>query len=87
MSDEEANAVADLLAALHLARKTILDLQNGEADAWRVTRVIGQIDAAIRAGTPIVADEEDAEPLHTCGICGQPLDLVRPGKYQCPRCG
>ena len=34
--------------------------------------------------TPSGDDYEDA--LHTCGVCGHPLQLVRPGKYQCNYC-
>ncbi len=26
------------------------------------------------------------EPIHTCATCGSELQIVRPGKYQCPRC-
>lgn len=37
-------------------------------------------------------DAQDTRPLaseiHTCGDCGQELQIVRPGKYQCvnPKC-
>lgn len=26
------------------------------------------------------------EAIHTCGDCGQALQIVRPGKYQCVKC-
>ncbi len=32
--------------------------------------------------------EEEIEPTHQCGSCGETLTLVRPGKHQCdnPKC-
>ena len=29
---------------------------------------------------------DEAELFHICGVCGQALQLVRPGKYQCVHC-
>jgi DNA (cytosine-5)-methyltransferase 1 len=29
----------------------------------------------------------ESDLLHTCGDCGAELQIVRPGKYQCPKCG
>jgi predicted RNA-binding Zn-ribbon protein involved in translation (DUF1610 family) len=26
-------------------------------------------------------------PPPTCAVCGSPLQAVRPGKWQCPKCG
>ena len=26
------------------------------------------------------------DPVHRCGDCGSELQIVRPGKYQCPNC-
>jgi len=28
----------------------------------------------------------DEEAVHSCGVCGSDLTLVRPGKYQCEKC-
>jgi hypothetical protein len=40
--------------------------------------------AAIRKSQATIVYEEDL--LHTCGDCGAELEIVRPGKYQCPNC-
>jgi predicted RNA-binding Zn-ribbon protein involved in translation (DUF1610 family) len=29
----------------------------------------------------------DEDLLRACGDCGAELQIVRPGKYQCPKCG
>jgi hypothetical protein len=29
----------------------------------------------------------ETPPAHTCGDCGNELQIVRPGKYQCNFCG
>ena len=37
----------------------------------------------IVVGTPAIYEED---PQHFCGTCGAELEIVRPGKYQCPNC-
>ncbi len=32
------------------------------------------------------AADPDEGALHTCGKCGAELQIVRPGKWQCPNC-
>lgn len=42
---------------------------------------------AVETGTDsktVYLYEEDL--LHICGVCGEEMDIVRPGKYQCPNC-
>jgi hypothetical protein len=34
----------------------------------------------------IVADVDHNTSYHYCGVCGNELQLVRPGKYQCVHC-
>lgn len=39
----------------------------------------------LKQDAPRVVREDDLE--HVCGDCGSALDAVRPGKWQCARCG
>ena len=50
-------------------------------DAWTGQEAKEWIDMIVGA-----VYEEDC--IHKCGDCGEPLQIVRPGKYQCanPRC-
>ena len=36
----------------------------------------------------IIAEQREAtsEPIVTCGECNSVCDIVRPGKWQCPKC-
>lgn len=45
-----------------------------------------RMDGVKDHATYIDLDEDDPGAIHTCGRCGRPLQIVRPGKYQCSRC-
>lgn len=53
-------------------------LRNLAADGW-IERLPG--------GRVIVVNDMELRFGHRCGECGNKLQLVRPGKWQCNRCG
>lgn len=53
-------------------------------DDWLTYQMTGP-DDEICPMTVEIFYEEDLK--HICGECGAELEIVRPGKYQCPNCG
>lgn len=66
---------------------------HGDGVGWPVTRKRVNVKIRNTGSAPFVwagsiSDgyiPED-ELIHTCGDCGATLQIVRPGKYQCPKC-
>lgn len=43
-------------------------------------------DGEPKAEEPKPEDTLGEDEIHTCGTCGKRMDIVRPGKWQCPEC-
>lgn len=51
---------------------------------------VSDLEWLLGFATAILIVDDDADDdegmIHICGDCGARLDIVRPGKWQCPNC-
>lgn len=71
---------------VYLTEKEALDLLEVLPGDVRFGRVCGKLLGALYASATFVGASEELEVEVRCGKCGAPMEAVRPGKWQCPKC-
>lgn len=65
-------------------RLQVVDVQRIAIDDRRMTIKAYRLLSGKENAPAAAVFEEDL--VHTCGRCGSTMDIIRPGKWQCPQC-
>lgn len=65
----------------------LLSPDDAEYLSRRILDALAVVTDALKAAEPSRDDTDDEYNTGTCQTCGNPLKLVRPGRWQCPLCG
>ena len=89
------NTVEDIGQALGLLREACNDMDQGNEQGAKMSAsdagdILAELEctfSGLAARVARVTVGEGEEESGTCLDCGARLELVRPGKHQCPECG
>jgi hypothetical protein len=77
--------VIGLIAGLSAGRRPLVEVVT-QTTEYTHKGVIGDEWWSANVQPLTVDDYDEDDMTHTCGDCGEKLQIVRPGKYQCPNC-